>query len=75
MKNLRIDWTALVESLAGSTILVMVAAIPLLAGRPIRQWALAAALGLVIGLFVYVRVELRRRSGKDAPDDPDEDVE
>lgn len=75
MKNPRIDWTALVESVAASMFLVMVAAIPLLLGRPIGQWALAGAFGLIVGLVVHVRVELRRRSGKDPSDDSGEELE
>jgi hypothetical protein len=75
MKNLRIDWPVFLECVLGSIILVMVGLIPMLAGAPLGHWALAAALGLVIGLFIYVRVDLRRRSGKDASENSEENLD
>jgi hypothetical protein len=75
MRNLRIDWPVFAESVLGSMILVMVFSLPLLAGQPIGQWALAAALGLVIGLIIYVRVRMLQRSRKDSSENSDDNLE
>jgi hypothetical protein len=75
MKNLRIDWPVFLESVFGSMILVMLGLIPMLAGAPIGHWALAAAAGLVIGLFIYIRVDMRHKPHKDSSENSEENLE
>ena len=61
-----IDWPALAASVGGSSLLTVLAMLPLLMGVRYTYWLLVLAAGIVLGVYLYVRRMKNTEPGPDA---------
>jgi hypothetical protein len=59
------DWAALGSSVGSSVLFALLLSAPFLLGAPSGMWLLGPAVGLVVGVYLYVR---RDRDGEPGPD-------
>jgi hypothetical protein len=61
-----IDWPALGASVGASSLLTVLAMLPLLMGVQYGYWLLVLVVGIVLGVYLYVRREKYAEPGPDA---------
>ena len=64
----RIDWTALAASVGSSLLFSLLLSLPFLLGAGLRLWLVSPALGVVVGVYLYLRRERHSQPGPDADD-------
>jgi hypothetical protein len=64
----RIDWTALAASVGSSLLFSLLLSLPFLLGAGYRRWLVWPVLGVVVGVYLYVRRERYSEPGPDADD-------
>ena len=62
----RIDWTALAASVGSSLLFSLLLSLPFLLGAGLRLWLVSPALGVVVGVYLYLRRERHSQPGPDA---------
>ena len=62
----RIDWAALGASLGSTLLFSLLLFSPFLWGAPMSHWLLAVAIGLLLGVYFYLRRERFEEPGPDA---------
>jgi hypothetical protein len=62
----RIDWTALAASVGSSLLFSFLLSLPFLLGAGLRLWLVSPALGVVVGVYLYLRRERHSQPGPDA---------
>jgi membrane protease YdiL (CAAX protease family) len=63
--NRRIDWSALGAAIGSAVLFTLLPSSPFLWGASYHHWLLGLAVGIVLGLYFYVR---RDRYGEPGPD-------
>ena len=66
----RIGWAALVASVGSAALFTLLLLGPFLVGAHYRLWLLGLAIGIVLGLYFYLRRERYREPGPRARPDP-----
>jgi uncharacterized membrane protein YciS (DUF1049 family) len=56
----RIDWAALGANVGSALLFTLLALGPFLVGAHYRLWLLGLAIGIILGLYFYLRRELQR---------------
>jgi hypothetical protein len=64
----RIDWAALAASVGSSLLFSLLLSLPFLLGAGYRLWLAWPAVGVVVGIYLYVRRERYSEPGPDADD-------
>ena len=64
----RIDWTALAASVGSSLLFSLLLSLPFLLGAGYRLWPAWPAVGVVAGVFLYVRRDRDSEPGPNADD-------
>jgi len=64
-KLVTIDWAALAWNVGWTLVFVLLLLSPFLLGAPLTHWLLGIAIGLVLGLYFYIR---RSRYEEPGPD-------
>jgi hypothetical protein len=64
----RIDWTALAASVGSSLLFSLLLSLPFLLGAGYRLWLVWPVVGVVVGVYLYVRRERYSEPGPDADD-------
>ena len=62
----RLDWTALGASVANSLLFSVLVCLPFLLGAGYRLWLVSPFVGVVVGVFLYVRRNRHSEPGPDA---------
>jgi membrane protease YdiL (CAAX protease family) len=62
----RIDWAALGASVGSAVLFTLLALGPFLVGAHYGLWLVGLAIGVILGLFFYLRRERYREPGPDA---------
>jgi hypothetical protein len=62
----RIDWAALGANVGSTVLFTLLLLSPFLWGAHYRQWLLGLAIGLVLGLYLYLRRGRHSQPGPDA---------
>ena len=62
----RLDWAALGANVGSTVLFTLLLLSPLLWGAHYRQWLLGLGVGLVLGLYFYLRRERYSEPGPDA---------
>jgi hypothetical protein len=62
----RIDWAALGASLGSAVLFTLLLLGPFLVGVHYRLWLLGLTIGVILGLYFYLRRERYREPGPDA---------
>jgi hypothetical protein len=62
----RIDWTALGANVGSAVLFTLLLLGPFLVGAQYRLWLLGLAIGIVLGLYFYLRRERYSEPGPDA---------
>jgi hypothetical protein len=62
----RIDWAALGANVGSAVLFTLLLLSPFLWGAPYTRWLLGLAIGLLLGLYFYVRRERYSEPGLDA---------
>ena len=62
----RIDWAALGASVGSAALFTFLLFGPFLVGAHYRLWLLGLAIGIILGLYFYLRRERYREPGPDA---------
>ena len=62
----RLDWAALGSSVGPAVFFSLLLSAPFLLGGPFGLWLLGPAVGIVLGLYLYVRRERYIEPGPDA---------
>jgi hypothetical protein len=65
-----IDWAALGANLGSTLLFTLLLLSPFLWGAAVRHWLLAVAIGLVLGVYFYIRRERFEEPGR-TPRRPD----
>jgi O-antigen/teichoic acid export membrane protein len=61
-----IDWAALGANLSSTLLFTLLLLSPFLWGAAVWHWLLAVAIGLVLGVYLYIRRERFEEPGPDA---------
>jgi hypothetical protein len=61
-----IDWAALGASVGSAVLFTLLLLGPFLVGADYRLWLLGLAIGIILGLYFYLRRERYREPGPDA---------
>ena len=61
-----IDWAALGASVGASVLFALLASAPFLIGAGYRLWLLSPVVGVVVGVYLYVRRDRHSEPGPDA---------
>jgi hypothetical protein len=61
-----VRWSALGASVASSSLLTVLAMLPLLLGVHYAYWVLVLAAGIVLGVYIYIRRDKYAEPGPDA---------
>jgi hypothetical protein len=64
----RIDWTALAASVGSSLLFSLLLSLPFLLGAGYRLWLVWPVVGIVVGVYLYLRGERYSEPGPDADD-------
>ena len=64
----RIDWTALAASVGSSLLFSLPLSLPFLLGAGFRLWLVWPVVGVVAGVFLYIRRDRYSEPGPDAHD-------
>jgi hypothetical protein len=64
----RIDWRALGASVGSSLLFSLLVSLPFLLGAGYRLWLVSPAVGVLVGVFLYVRRDRYSEPGPDADD-------
>ena len=62
----RIDWAALGTNVGSTVLFTLLLLVPFLVGTHYRLWLLGLAMGLILGLYFYLRRERYSEPGPDA---------
>ena len=62
----RIDWAAIGAALGSAVLFTLLLLGPFLVGAPYGLWLLGLAVGLILGLYLYLRRERYSEPGPDA---------
>jgi hypothetical protein len=62
----RIDWAALGTNVGSAVLVTLALMAPFLVGAHYRLWLLGLAIGIVLGLYFYLRRDRYREPGPDA---------
>ena len=62
------DWAALGSSVGSCVLFALLLSAPFLLGAPFGMWLLGPAVGLVVGVYLYVRRDRDSEPGPDADD-------
>jgi hypothetical protein len=62
----RIDWAALAASVGSSLLFSLLLSLPLLLGAGYRLWLIWPVVGVVVGVYLYLRKERYSEPGPDA---------
>ena len=62
----RIDWAALGANVGSAVLVSLLLLGPFLVGADYRLWLLGLAIGIILGLYFYLRRERYREPGPDA---------
>ena len=65
-KLVTIDWAALAWNVGWTLVFTLLLLGPFLLGAPLTHWLLGIALGLVLGLYFYIRRSRYEEPGPDA---------
>jgi ADP-heptose:LPS heptosyltransferase len=61
-----IDWAALGANVGLAVLFALLASAPFLVGADVGLWLIAAAVGVVVGVFLYLRRDRYSEPGPDA---------
>ena len=62
----RIDWAALGANVGSAVLFTLLLSAPFLVGADYRLWLLGLAVGIILGLYFYLRRERYSEPGPDA---------
>jgi hypothetical protein len=62
----RVDWAALGANLGSTVLFTLLLLSPFLLGAHYTHWLLGLAIGIILGLFFYLRRERYQEPGPDA---------
>jgi hypothetical protein len=64
----RVDWAALAASVGSCLLFSLLLSLPFLLGAGYRLWLVSPVVGVVVGVYLYLRRERYSEPGPDADD-------